>query len=63
MIGPVQSYPLDYDMTDTNSELWTFMSQIELEFLALRELDWKANWYEITPELRERIERLNLHQS
>ena len=43
-------------MTDTDAELWTFMDQVLW-------LDWRANWYGVSPELRDRLDRLNHYQS
>ena len=53
----------DHDMTDTDAEFRTFMYQMPLDFLASRDLDWRVNWYEVSPELRDRLERLNYYQS
>ena len=39
------------------------MTQMEWDFLPPREPDWRANWSEVTPELRDRLARLNHHQS
>ena len=39
------------------------MTQMELDFLAPRESSWRANWYDITPELRDRMDRLNKCES
>ena len=43
----------DHDIDNTNGELWTFMEQMEWDYLAPHELDWRANWYEVSLELRD----------
>ena len=49
-------------MTDTVAELWTITDQMQWDFLAPRELDWWVNWNEVSPELRDRLNRLNHYQ-
>ena len=39
------------------------MGQMQWDFLAPDELDWRANWYEVSHELRDRLNRLNYYQS
>ena len=53
----------DDDMTPYNVELWTYMTQMEWDFLAPREPNWWANWCGVSPELRDRLCRLNKYQS
>ena len=50
-------------MTDTDPELWTYMDQMQWDFLAPRELNWRANGCEVSPELRDRLDRLNHYLS
>ena len=48
----------DHDMDNYNRELWTEMTQMEWDFLAPRETNWRANWDEVSSELRDRLRRL-----
>ena len=45
------------------AELWTHMIEKEWDFLAPHEPNWRTNWYEVSSELRDRLNRLNDYQS
>ena len=38
------------------------MTQMEWGFFAAREPNWRAKWYKVSPELREKSDRLNDYQ-
>ena len=42
----------DHDMGNYNRELWTEMTQMEWDFLVPRETNWRANWDEVSLELK-----------
>ena len=50
-------------MTDTDAELWIYMTQMKCEFLAPREPHWRPNWRPMTSKLIDRIDRLNEYQA
>ena len=52
-----------HEMNNYDNKLWTEMTQMEWDFLAHREPNWRANWYKVTPELRDRLKRFNEYQS
>ena len=49
----------DHDMTGYDNELWTQMTQFEWGVLAPRETNWRADWYQVTPMLRDHLDRLH----
>ena len=49
----------DHVMNDYDADLWTYMTQMEWDFLFPREPSWRANWYQVSPELKDRLDRLN----
>ena len=53
----------DHDMDNHNRKLRTEMTQMEWNFLAPREPNWRTNWYEVSPELRDRLRRIYEYDS
>ena len=53
----------DHNMDDYANDLWTEMTQMEWDSLAPRETNRRANWYDISPELRDRLNRLNEYET
>ena len=49
----------DHENNNYDNELWTHMTQFEWDVLAPRETNWRADWYQVTPMLRDRLDRLH----
>ena len=52
----------DRDMDSYNRELWNEMTQMEWDLLA-PQTNWRANWTAVSPELRDRLRRLEEYEA
>ena len=48
----------DHDMNHCHSQLWMYLIQIEWDFFAPRESNWRQNWFVDSLELWDNMDRL-----